>query len=67
MPDTKGSGAQTRKTGSSDRRLKESLGHTQGRGGLRRRLCPPHYPTVGLAAVTDKDNEGSDTKGEMKV
>lgn len=44
-----------------------SRGHRQGRGGWRRRLCPPRYPTVDLAAVTDKDNKVSDTKGYMKL
>ncbi len=43
-----------------------SRGHRQGRRGWRRGLCPPHYPTVDLAAVTDKDNKVSDTKGYMK-
>lgn len=44
-----------------------SRGHRRGRGGLRRELCPPRYPTVDLAAVTDKDNKVSDTKGCMKL
>lgn len=44
-----------------------SQGHRQGRGGWRRGLCPPRYPTVDLAAVTDKDNKVSDTKGYMKL
>lgn len=44
-----------------------SQGHRQGRGGLRRGLCPPRYPTIDLAAVTDEDNKVSDTKGYMKL
>lgn len=44
-----------------------SRGHRQGRGGLRRGLCPPRYPTVELAAVTDKGNKVSDTKGYMEL
>lgn len=44
-----------------------SWGHRQGRGGWRRGLCPPRYPTVDLMALTDKDNKVSDTKGYIRL
>ena len=44
-----------------------SWGHRQGRGGWRRGICPPLYPTVDLMALTDKDNKVSDTKRYLRL